>query len=73
MTEPLGTISALKIYPHLGDTYLAEVNNLAMKPLVETMADEQLFPATIRDYTNIVKWVVASSIDENGEERFPRK
>ena len=61
------------IYPHLGDIYLADVNNLAMKQLVETMAAEQLSPATIRDYSNIVKWVVASVIDENGEERFPRK
>jgi hypothetical protein len=61
------------IYPHLGDTYLADVNNLAMKQLVETMATEELSAATIRDYTNIVKWVVASAIDENGEEKFPRK
>jgi integrase len=32
-----------------------------------------LAAASIRDYSNIVKAVVASAIDENGEEKFPRK
>ena len=31
-----------------------------------------LAPSTIRDYCNVVKAVVASAIDENGEEVFPR-
>jgi hypothetical protein len=60
------------IYPILGETYLADVNNLAMKELVEEMA-KSLSPASIRDYVNITKAVVASAIDENGEEKFPRK
>jgi integrase len=61
------------IYPHLGSTYLADVNNLALKGFVEHLAAASLAPASIRDYTNIVKAVVASAIDENGEEKFPRK
>jgi hypothetical protein len=60
------------IYPSLGDIYLAEVNNHALKQLVERMAGS-LSPASIRDYSTIVKAVVASAIDENGEEKFPRK
>jgi integrase len=60
------------IYSSIGDAYLAAVNNHAMKELVESMA-ASLSPASIRDYTNIVKAVVASAIDENGEEKFPRK
>lgn len=48
------------------------MNNHAMKVLVERMA-EYLSPASIRDYCNIVKPVVASAIDENGEEKFHRK
>jgi hypothetical protein len=60
------------IYPSLGDVHLAYVNNHALKGLVETMA-ESLSPASIRDYANIVKAVVASAIDANGEETFPRK
>jgi hypothetical protein len=60
------------IYPSLEDTYLAEVNNYALKQLVEKMAS-LLSPASIRDYSNIVKAVVGSASDENAEERFPRK
>jgi hypothetical protein len=60
------------ILPSLGDTCLADVNNFALKELVEKMA-AALSPASIRDYANIVKAVVASATDENGEERFPRK
>lgn len=60
------------LYPSLAQTYLADVNNLALKTLVDKMA-ASLSPASIRDYSNIVKAVVASALDENGEERFPRK
>jgi len=60
------------LYPSLGEMYLADVNNLALKSLVDKMA-ESLSPASIRDYSNIIKAVVASALDENGEERFPRK
>lgn len=60
------------IYPFMGDRLLADVNNRALKELVEQMA-EKLSPASIRDYSNIVKAVVASATDENGEEVFPRK
>ncbi len=60
------------IYPFLGETHLADVNNLTVKELVEHMA-VTLSPSTVRDYVNITKAVVASAIDENGEEKFPRK
>jgi integrase len=60
------------IYPFFADTLLADVNNRAMKELVETMSRE-LSAASIRDYANIVKGVVASAINDNGEELFPRK
>jgi hypothetical protein len=43
-----------------------------MKELVEKMAPK-LSASPIRDYMNIVKSVVASAINENGEEIFPRK
>lgn len=60
------------IYPAIGEMFLADVNNLALKNLVDKMADS-LSPASIRDYSNIVKAVMASAIDQNGEEKFPRK
>jgi len=43
-----------------------------MKEIVETMAPK-LSEASIRDYVNIVKGVVASAINEEGEELFLRK
>jgi len=42
-----------------------------MKDFVECISS--LAPATIRDYANTVKAVVASALDENGEAMFPRK
>ena len=60
------------IYPFLGEAYLADVNNLSVKELVEQMA-ESLSPSSIRDYVNITKAVVASAIGEDGEAKFPRK
>jgi len=58
------------IYPFFEGRLLADINNRAMKELVEHISS--LAAATIRDYTNIVKAVVASAIDENGEGKFPR-
>ena len=50
---------------------LADVNNRAMKDFVDSIG--ALAPSTIRDYSNIVKAIVASAINEDGEELFPRK
>jgi hypothetical protein len=57
-------------YPFFGDRLLADVNNRAMKEFVEHISS--LSAATVRDYTNIVKGVVASAINEDGEQVFPR-
>jgi hypothetical protein len=58
------------IYPFFDGKLLADVNNLAMRNFVEHISN--LAPATIRDYSNIVKAVVASAMNENGEQLFPR-
>ena len=60
------------IYPFFADSLLADVTNRSMKDLVEQMA-AKLSAASIRDYLNVAKEVVASAIDENGEKLFPRK
>lgn len=59
------------VYPFFEGKLLGDVSNLAMREFVEHISN--LAPATIRDYSNIVKAVVASAIDEKGEELFPRK
>lgn len=58
------------IYPFFEGRLLADVNNLAMRDFVEHISE--LAPATIRDYSNIVKAVVASAINEKGDELFPQ-
>ncbi|HSY64928.1 MAG TPA: hypothetical protein VK829_10025 [Terriglobales bacterium] len=60
------------VYPFLGARTLGEINNLVVKELVERMSAE-LAPSSVRDYVNIVKGVVSSAIDDNGELLFPRK
>ena len=60
------------MYPFFEGYLLADVNNRAMKEFVEHISGPGLSPATIRDYSNFVKSVVASAINEDGEELFPR-
>jgi len=57
------------MYPFFGDKLL--VHNAAMKEFVNHIAD--LSPATIRDYVNIAKSVVASARDAEGPMLFPRE
>ena len=62
------------INPSIGDMPLDTVNNLAMKNLVAKMAASgKLAPKSIANYAQVVKMVVASAINEQGEELFPRK
>jgi hypothetical protein len=53
-------------------SYAANHGSEILKELVEQMA-VKLAPSSIRDYVNVVKAVVASAIDENGEQLFARK
>lgn len=59
------------VYPFLGEKYLADVHNLALKELVDQMSNS-LAPATIRDYMSWVKDVVASARNEKAEQIFSR-
>jgi integrase len=62
------------IYPNIGDTPLESINNLVVKNLVTTMVDSgKLGASAIRAYVMTVKMVVASAIDEQGEQLYPRK
>jgi len=59
------------MYPFFGDKLRANIHNAAMKEFVNHIAD--LSPATIRDYVNIAKSVVASARDAEGKVLFPRE
>jgi integrase len=59
--------------PNLGDIPLAAVNNATVKTLVSKMHEAGLSPQTITTYVGLVKLVVGSALDCNGEPLFPRK
>jgi integrase len=59
--------------PNLGDLPLASINNATVKALVERMHEAGLSPKSISNYVCVVKLVVASALDEDGERLFPRK
>jgi integrase len=61
------------VNPNIGDMPLEAVNNLTMKNFVATMVKGGLAPKTIDNYTQTVKMVMASALNEQGEELYPRK
>ena len=61
------------IDPLLGDLPLSEVNNLVVKGFVSKLSDAGLSAKSIHNMVQIVKMVVASSVNENGEQNYPRK
>jgi integrase len=61
------------VLPSLGDKFLGDVSNGALRDLVEKMAVAGLSAKTIVNYAQVVKLVVASAVDANGEQVNPRK
>jgi integrase len=61
------------INPTIGDLPLSEVNNAALKELVAKMSKGGLSAKTIDNYAQVVKMVVASAVNREGEEVYPRK
>jgi hypothetical protein len=61
------------LLPHLGGKLLADVSNKTVRELVEKMAIAGLSAKTIVNYVQVVKLVLASAVDEEGEQIYPRK
>jgi integrase len=61
------------MYPHFKDAKLATVTNASVRSFVESLYRAGLAAQTINSYVGLVKLIVASAIDENGEPEFPRK
>jgi hypothetical protein len=59
--------------PTIGHMPLDNVKNLSLKNLGIKMVEGDLGESAIRSYTNVVKMVVASAVNEEGEELYPRK
>jgi integrase len=58
--------------PNLGDKLLSEVSNKTVRDLVEKMPAAGLSPKTIANYVQVVKLVVASAVNDEGEQIHPR-
>jgi hypothetical protein len=58
--------------PALGELPISEVNNSAVKRLVAAMSEGGLSAKSISNYVQVVKMVVASVVDGEGEEIYPR-
>ena len=61
------------VLPAIGDVPLANVDNLSVKPLIETMSAARLSPRTVNKYIEHVKEVVESLKSPNGEPLHNRK
>jgi len=60
------------ILPNLGDKLLLEVGNAALRQFVEILAAAGLAPKTVNNIVTVVKFVVASAVDEEGDQIHPR-
>lgn len=61
------------ILPNIGAKLLSEVSNGVLRELVGKMTAAKLSPKTILNYTQVVKLVVASAVNEEGDQIYPRK
>jgi integrase len=58
--------------PVLGNRDLADINNGALKVLVAKLVGDGLAPTTVNGVTSVVKLVVASAVNEEGSQLYPR-
>ncbi len=61
------------INPHIGNCPVSDVNNGVLKTLVAIMSKGGLSPKSIENYIQVPKAVVASVLDEDGNQVYPRK
>jgi integrase len=60
------------VLPNIGNKVLSEVSNGVLRELVGKMAAAGLAPKTIVNYTQVVKLVVASAVNDEGDQIYPR-
>src|SRR5277367_5267067 len=61
-----------RILPTLGREELADVNNRTVKALVAHLTEGGLSPATITLAVSLVKQIVKSAVDDEGNQLYPR-
>jgi len=60
------------LLPNLGEKLIADVSNKAVRELVEKMLAADLSAKTIVNYVQVVKLLVASAVNDEGEHVYPR-
>ena len=60
------------LYPNLGGLPLSSVNNLVVRGLVTKMTEAGLSAKMVNNVVQVVKMVVASAVNEDGEQVHPR-
>ena len=61
------------IVPSIGGQQIDEFGNAQLREFVRHLDNEELSPKTINEIAGTVKQIVASVVNENGDEMFPRK
>jgi integrase len=61
------------LIPLIGELRLADVGNAALKTVIDKMTASGLAAQTIITHTRVVKMVVASALNAEGEQLYPRK
>jgi integrase len=61
------------VLPNIGDKLLSQVSDGAVRELVEKMSAAELSAKTIVNYVQVAKLVIASAVNEEGEQVYPRK
>jgi hypothetical protein len=60
------------VLPTLGDRLLADISNGALRELVDKMATAGLAPKSIVSHSSVVKMVLASAVNSDGDQLYPR-
>jgi integrase len=61
-----------RILPAIGRVEMADVNNKTAKMLVGRLTEAHLSPATINLAVSLMKQIVKSAVDEDGNQLYPR-
>jgi len=72
-TLAVWTSYAKKITALVGEVPIESFQNGNMKALITRLCEEELNPRTIHGIVETAKRIIASCVDNNGNERFPRR
>jgi integrase len=60
------------VAPHIGQAELESFNNGALKEFVQVLVQKQLAPKTIAEVSAFVRTILASVLDQDGNQVYPR-